>query len=281
MARTAWEWLVRRAPANHRPPRAQRRQFWVEALESRDLPSLMAHPMIVPFHLVGGAGALSSPGPTGYSPAQLQHAYGFDKITFNNGAVAGDGAGTTIAIVDAYDDPNIDNDLQQFDAAFGLPDPVFNKYGQNGGTSYPAADSGWITEIALDVEWAHAIAPKATIDLFEANSATFSDLLTAVQTAASTTGVNVVSMSWGGGEFSGENLYDSYFTTPTGHNGVTFVAASGDSGAPPIYPAISPNVIAVGGTTLPNLDTAGDYTSETGWSGSGGGLSAGTTAQGY
>ncbi len=241
----------------------------------------MAYPTIVPFHMGGGATPLSNPAPTGYSPAQMRHAYGFDKISFNNGAVAGDGSGTTIAIVDAFDDPNIANDLKQFDAAFGLPDPVFNKYDQNGGASYPRADSGWITEIALDVEWAHAIAPKATIDLFEANSATFSDLLTAVQTAAKTTGVDVVSMSWGGGEFSGENSFDSFFVTPTGHNGVTFVAASGDSGAPPIYPSVSVNVLSVGGTTLPNLDTAGDYTSETGWSGSGGGLSAGTTAQGF
>jgi hypothetical protein len=234
----------------------------------------MAHPLIVPFHVLGGATPLGSPGPTGYTPAQIQHAYGFDKISFSNGTVAGDGTGSTIAIVDAYDDPNIASDLKKFDAAFGLPDPVFNKYDQNGGTSYPVADSGWITEIALDVEWAHAVAPKATIDLFEANSATFSDLLTAVQTAASTTGVNVVSMSWGGGEFFGENTYDSYFTTPAGHGGVTFVAASGDSGAPPIFPAISVNVLAVGGTTLPNLDSAGNYTSETGWSGSGGGTSA-------
>jgi hypothetical protein len=241
----------------------------------------MAHPLIVPFHVLGGATPLGSPGPTGYTPAQIQHAYGFDKISFNNGTVAGDGTGTTIAIVDAYDDPNIASDLKKFDAAFSLPDPVFNKYDQNGGTNFPVADSGWITEIALDVEWAHAVAPKATIDLFEANSATFSDLLTAVQTAASTTGVNVVSMSWGGGEFLGENTYDSYFTTPAGHGGVTFVAASGDSGAPPIFPAISVNVLAVGGTTLPNLDSAGNYTSETGWSGSGGGLSAGTTSQGF
>jgi hypothetical protein len=281
MGRAVWNWLSRRVPANPRLPRAKRRQLRVEALESRDLPSFMAYPTIVPFHVVGGAAPLGSPGPTGYSPAQLRHAYGFDKITFNNGAVAGDGSGTTIAIVDAYNDPNIANDLHQFDVAFGLADPVFNKYDQNGGTSYPAADSGWITEIALDVEWAHAIAPKATIDLFEANSASFSDLLTAVQTAAKTTGVDVVSMSWGGGEFSGENTYDSFFVTPSGHNGVTFVAASGDSGAPPIYPSVSVNVLSVGGTSLPGLDTAGDYTSETGWSGSGGGLSAGTTAQGF
>ena len=79
-------------------------------------------------------------------------------------------------------------------------------------------------------------------------------------------------MSWGGGEFSGETSYDSYFTTPSGHAGVTFVASSGDSGAPVGYPAISPNVLSVGGTTL-NLTSSGSYISESGWSGSGGGIS--------
>ena len=86
-------------------------------------------------------------------------------------------------------------------------------------------------------------------------------------------GVVAVSMSWGGGEFSGENAYDSYFTTPSGHAGVTFVASSGDSGAPASYPAISPNVLSVGGTTL-YLNSQGGYVSESGWSGSGGGISS-------
>ena len=80
-------------------------------------------------------------------------------------------------------------------------------------------------------------------------------------------------MSWGGGEFSSESRYDSYFTTPSGHGGVTFVASSGDSGSPVGYPAISPNVLSVGGTTL-NLNSQGGYSSESGWSGSGGGISA-------
>jgi hypothetical protein len=246
-----------------------------------DLSSLVASPTFVPLNSGGSATPLDTSGPTGYSPAQIRHAYGFDQITFNNGTVVGDGTGTTIAIVDAYNDPNIASDLHQFDLAYGLPDPVFNKYNQTGGTKYPSANSGWITEIALDVEWAHAIAPKATIDLFEANSANFTDLFTAVQTAAKATGVDVISMSWGTGEFTGENTYDSYFVTPTGHNGVTFLASSGDSGAPAIFPSISKNVVSVGGTSLPNLDSAGDYSSESGWSGSGGGLSAGTTAQGF
>ena len=123
------------------------------------------------------------------------------------------------------------------------------------------------------MEWAHAIAPVANILLVEASSASFSDLLTAVDYARNAAGVVAVSMSWGGGEFSGESGYDGYFTTPSGHGGVTFVAASGDSGAPVGYPAISPNVVAVGGTTL-SLGAGGNYLSESGWSGSSGGLSA-------
>ena len=148
---------------------------------------------------------MSTAGPTGYTPAQVRQAYGINQITFNNGTVAGDGSGTTIAIVDAYDDPKIANDLHQFDLQFGLPDPVLTKVNQNGGsTALPAANAGWATEIALDVEWAHAIAPKANILLVEANSSSFSDLLTAVDYARHATGVVAVSMSWGGSEFSGE-----------------------------------------------------------------------------
>jgi subtilase family serine protease len=137
----------------------------------------------------------------------------------------------------------------------------------------PAADSGWATEIALDVEWAHAMAPAANILLVEANSANDSDLYTAVQYAASQPGVAVVSMSWGGSEYSGETSDDSVFTTPAGHPGVVFVASSGDSGAPPEYPAISPNVLSVGGTSL-YLNSSNNWSSETDWSGSGGGISA-------
>jgi hypothetical protein len=229
-----------------------------------------------PFYLInpsaGSAAPMSSPGPTGYTPSQVSQAYGFNQITFNNGTVKSDGSGQTIAIVDAYDDPNIAGDLQQFDATFGLANPVFTKVNQNGGSTMPQADSGWANEIALDVEWAHAMAPGAQILLVEANSNNFSDLMAAVQYAASQPGVWVVSMSWGGGEFSSETSYDSVFTTPAGHQGVTFIASSGDYGAPPSYPAVSPNVLAVGGTSL--YLNGSNYSSETGWSGSGGGISS-------
>ena len=93
--------------------------------------------------------------PTGYSPSQIRHAYGFDQMQLN-------GAGQTIAIVDAYDDPNIASDLHEFDTTFNLPDPPsFRKVAQNGSNYLPSPNGGWASEIALDVEWAHAIAPGA------------------------------------------------------------------------------------------------------------------------
>lgn len=248
-----------------------------EALETRVLlsttnaaPILDAHPMYIDST---AASPLATVGPSGYTPAQIRQAYGFNSITFANGAVTGDGSGTTIAIVDAYDDPNIANDLHQFDLQFGLSDPVFTKVNQNGGSSMPAADAGWAGEIALDVEWAHAIAPKAKILLVEASDSSLANLMAAVNYARNAPGVVAVSMSWGSSEFSGEKNYDSSFTTPAGHAGVTFLASSGDAGAPVGFPAISPNVVGVGGTTL-NVSATGTYGSESGWSGSGGGVSA-------
>jgi subtilase family serine protease len=254
-----------------------RRTARIEPLETRDLLSLAPLGFAVPDHMAylaaGATAPMATAGPTGYTPAQIRHAYGFDKIAFNGGTIAGDGSGTTIAIVDAYDDPNIANDLHQFDLRFGLPDPAFTKVNQSGGTAYPAANAGWATEIALDVEWAHAVAPKANILLVEAASNSMANLMAAVDYARRAAGVVAVSMSWGGGEFAGETAYDSYFTTPTGHSGVTFLASSGDSGAPAGYPAVSPNVVAVGGTTL-YVSSQGTYLSESGWSGSGGGISS-------
>jgi hypothetical protein len=251
----------------------------IERLESRVLLSAAdSTQYAVPFLDAVSVGDVSaspqaSAGPSGYTPAQVRHAYGFDNISFAGGTIPGDGSGTTIAIVDAYDNPNIASDLHQFNLAFGLPDSGFTKVDQTGGTNYPAANSLWATEIALDVQWAHAIAPKANILLVEAASNSYNDLFAAVDYARNAPGVVAVSMSWGGGEFSFESFYDSTFTTPAGHGGVTFVASSGDSGAPANYPASSPNVLTVGGTTL-SLNAAGTWLGETGWGGSGGGISA-------
>jgi subtilase family serine protease len=139
---------------------------------------------------------------------------------------------------------------------------------QNGSTtSVPRADGGWAQEISLDVEWAHAIAPAANILLVEANSNSLSDLLAAVDYAAAH--ASVVSMSWGSSEFASELSYDSHFNA----SGVTFVASSGDSGGVQEWPAVSPSVLSVGGTSLA-LNADGSWKSESGWSGSGGGTSA-------
>jgi subtilase family serine protease len=218
-----------------------------------------------------------------YTPAQIQQAYGFNQVAPVNG-VPITGAGQTIAIIDVYDDPNILSDANTFSSQFGLPQfdrgtgsPTFtklNEYGQS--VSYPQTNSAWTTEISLDVEWAHAIAPQANIVLIEANSTSTSDVFKAMQTAENYPGVSVVSMSWGYNEsnsFMKSNMptYDSkYLTTP----GVTFVAATLDNGSRygVYWPAISPDVVGVGGTVL-TLNASGGYGSETGWGYSTGGIS--------
>jgi subtilase family serine protease len=232
--------------------------------------------------------ASGSAGPVGLTPSQVRQAYGINAITFssNGTTIAGTGTGQTIAIVDAYDDPSIATDLSVFDQQFGLAaPPSFVKVGLNASgtastTSFPTQNSGWAGEEELDVEWAHASAPDASIVLVEANSASNNDLLAGVNYARNYAGVTAVSMSWGGSDFSGQTQDDSYFTTPAGHVGITFFASAGDSGTPSGWPATSSHVVAVGGTTL-NVDAAGDYLSESAWSDSGGGLSSVVTQPSY
>jgi subtilase family serine protease len=221
--------------------------------------------------------------PTTFTPAQLVHAYGFDQISF--AGVPGDGRGQTIAIVDSFDDPNIAADLQTFNTRYGLNNPLFT-FTKATPFGTPAANANWAMEMALDVEWAHAIAPAANILLVEAASDSDTDILAAVDYAANYhdpatgQGVAAVSMSWGFNEFAAQTdaAHDGVFA---GHPGVTFVGASGDSGKPPIWPATSPNVLAVGGTNL-KLTATNDWSSEKGWGngswsflfgGSGGGIS--------
>jgi subtilase family serine protease len=210
--------------------------------------------------------------PTGILPREFKSAYGFNQIP-------NQGAGQVIALVDAFDDPNIASDLAVYQAYFGLGPCNFQKVI----VGSPLQGQGWDLEESLDVEQACALAPQATIILVEANSNSFADLLTAVQVASSAPyNATVVSMSWGGGEFSGENESDSYFCNISNSNGpVTFVAATGDGGHGTIYPSVSPCVVAAGGTTLV-LSTAVpgpspfsiDYGRETAWIGSGGGVSS-------
>lgn len=202
--------------------------------------------------------------PSGLSPIQVSHAYGFNSV-------AAAGKGQTIAIVDAFDDPKIEQDLAVFSKQFGLPacttaNKCFKKIYASG--KKPKTDAGWSGEIALDVEWAHAMAPQAKIILVEAASDDMNDLFSAVKVAVKS-GANIVSMSWGAGEFPEQTSFDAIFN----NSKVSFFASSGDSGTGIIYPASSPYVIAVGGTTL-SIDNYGNYQGETAWSGSGGGLSS-------
>lgn len=211
---------------------------------------------------------------TPFKPAQIRGAYGLDTLTLPNST----GAGVTIAIVDAYGDTNsslvdlIQTDLQQFCTATGLPysgpstaSPTLTEAFPSGNPT--ASNSSWAIETALDVEWVHAMAPDAHI-LLVVSPDNGGSLYTAVQYASAHS--PIVSMSWGGSEFSGETSYDlAYFSTP----GVSYFASTGDYGAGVMYPSASPNVTAVGGTALTVSDSNG-WVSETAWSGSGGGVSS-------
>ncbi len=229
------------------------------------VPSHVAHPPIVVLDQ-------SAPNnPSGILPRQFRAAYGFNQIPNL-------GAGQTIALVDAFDDPNIASDLAHYAAQFGFTPCSFTKVKLGTITG-----QGWDLEESLDVEQACAIAPQANIVLVEAVSNNDSDLYAAVQVAvAAPYNATVVSMSWGDSESSGELGDDSFFCNITNGNGqpVTFFASSGDSGHGTGYPAASHCVIAVGGTTLA-LSTAVplgnpfllDYGHENAWSGSSGGVS--------
>ena len=223
--------------------------------------ALAASASATPAGLAGPA----TPGP--YTPTQIRHAYGVDQLSQT-------GAGQTIAIIDAYDNPTIAGDLNTFDTKFSLPAATFQEAYYSGTsptgttTTPPAYNSGWALEIALDVEWSHAVAPGAKILLVEAPSANTNDLFGAVNYAISQ-GASQVSMSFGGSEFSGVSSFDSYFN----NTAVSFFASAGDNGAEVEFPAVSPYVVGVGGTTI-SLDAAGDKLSETTWADGGGGTSA-------
>lgn len=206
--------------------------------------------------------------PSGYGPAQFRGAYGLPSAA---------ATAQTIAIVDAYDDPNIASDLNAYSAQFGLPqcnsaNPCFKKVNQSGSASgpFPRTDAGWSLEIALDVEVAHAICPNCKILLVEASSNSLSNLAAAVNTAAKL-GANEISNSYGGSEFSSE--VNATYSSPYNQPGIAVTVASGDNGYGSFgFPAASPNVITVGGTTL-TLGAGNTYGSESVWSGAGSGCS--------
>ena len=210
-----------------------------------------------------GGNPLASSGPVGYGPAQFQTAYSLPSSTA--------GAGQTIGIVDAYNDPTAEGDLATYSSTFGLPacttaNGCFKKVNQTGGTTYPSTNGGWALEISLDVQVAHAACPNCKILLVEASSNSFANLLAAEDYA--TAHATVVSNSWGGSESSSETGYDPHF-----NRSVPITVSSGDNGYGVEYPASSQYVTAVGGTTL-KLATDNTRLSETAWNGAGSGCSA-------
>jgi subtilase family serine protease len=210
-----------------------------------------------------------------YSPAQIRKAYGFDQLT-------ADGTGRTIVIVDAFQSPTIQQDLSLFDSTFGLPAGNLNIIAPDGLTPFDYNDPnmvGWSGEITLDVEWAHAIAPGATLDLVLAKSNNDADILSATKYAVDNNLGDVISQSFGEGEACMDPALvaaqHQVFQAATA-KGITLLASSGDQGsAQPTCdgtgfykaastPASDPYVTAVGGTRLV-ADSAGNYQSETTW----------------
>jgi len=206
--------------------------------------------------------------PKGYGPAQFRGAYGLPAAASTP---------QTIAIVDAYDDPKIASDLNVYSKKFGLPEcnssnPCFEKVNQSGSATgpFPQANAGWSLEIALDVEVAHAVCPNCKILLVEASSNSLGNLAAAVNTAAKL-GADEISNSYGGSEFSGET--GSIYAGAYRHPGIAVTVSSGDNGYGSFgFPAASPDVITVGGTTL-TMGAGNTYGSESVWSGAGSGCS--------
>jgi subtilase family serine protease len=231
-----------------------------------------------------------------YTPAQIRAAYGLPALPSSYTGLSATqaaqlGAGQTIYIVDAQHNPNVAAELAAFNSKFSLPTcttktiatsaslPLATAsssgcelsivYSTSSGgmtATAPAYDSGWATEIALDVQWAHATAPLARIVLIEANSASYDNLLGGVR-LANNMGPGVVSMSFGGSETSGLSSADSVFSVAK----MSYLAATGDSGAAVSWPSVSAKVLAVGGTTL--TYSGSGARSEVVWSGTGGGVS--------
>jgi subtilase family serine protease len=196
----------------------------------------------------------------GLHPSDIQNAYGLPSQN----------AGSTVAIVDAYDDPAAESDLAVYRNTFGLPqcttaNGCFQKVNQQGQAgTYPAANGPWDEEISMDLDVVSAACPNCKILLVEANSNSLDDLGAAVDTAAAM-GVTSISNSYFGAEYSGETSEDHHYT----HPGVAITVSSGDA-AQPWYPATSPNVLAVGATTL--SASSGSWT-QSAWSNTGQGCS--------
>jgi hypothetical protein len=200
---------------------------------------------------------LATSAPSGYGTADIRAAY-------NLGGTSG--AGRTVAIVDAYNDPTAEADLGVYRAQYGLSacttaNGCFRKVNQNGGTSYPTTSAGWATEISLDLDMVSATCPDCHILLVEASSASFANLGAGVNYAA-TQGVTAISNSYGGSDSGPNSAYS--------HSGIAITASTGDGGYGVESPASFDSVVAVGGTSL---HKSGSAYSETAWSGAGSGCS--------
>lgn len=222
--------------------------------------------------IVNGKGAVpqSTTPPAGaLTPAQLKNAY---KLT---GTSSG---GRTVAIVDAYGYPSLENDLATYRSYFGLPactkaNGCLKIVDQNGGTSLPRFDSGWAGEQALDVDAVSAACPDCKILVVQAKTPSFANLGTAVVTASKQAGVVAISNSYGGSD-AADTTYGSYYN----HPGIAVTASTGDNGYQGgSYPASSSYVTAVGGTSLVAASNTRGW-SETVWSGAGSGCSTYNTA---
>jgi subtilase family serine protease len=198
--------------------------------------------------------------PAGYGPSDIRSAYNL------TGSSSG---GKTVAIVDAYNDPTAESDLRVYRSQYGLSsctsaNGCFRKVGQTGSTSrLPRTNAGWATEISLDLDMVSASCPDCKILLVEANSASFSDLGTAVNYAA-TQGVSAISNSYGGSDSAASSAYN--------HPGIAVTASTGDNGYGIESPASYDSVVAVGGTSLTKSGNARGW-SESAWSGAGSGCS--------
>ncbi len=218
-------------------------------------------------HVPSGIHINAIPSGVGYGPSQLQSAYVLPSSTA--------GSGQTVAIIDAYNDPNAASDLATYRSSAGLPacgSGCFSVVNQNGAASplpQSAGTTGWDVEESLDIDMVSAICPLCHIILVEANSPTTQNLGTAVNSAVSL-GAKFVSNSYGGSESSSDPTFDSEFYN---HAGVAVTASAGDSGFGVEYPAASQFVTAVGGTSLNTASNSRGW-SETVWNGTGSGCSA-------
>jgi len=200
--------------------------------------------------------------PSGFGPSDLRSAY----------ALTLTGSTATVAIVDAYGYNSAESDMNTYRQTYGLPlcqstTGCFKKVNQYGGTSYPAQNTGWAQETALDLDMVSAVCPSCHILLVEASSNSYSNLATAENYAASQ-GVHAISNSYGGGESGTQSVESAY-----NHPGIAITVSSGDSGYGVQFPASSPHVTAVGGTSLYHASNTRGWT-ESAWSGAGSGCSA-------